>query len=159
MARSLTPRPISAYACSAAVLALTVLHHLYGAWRYATPWRHHVALIVVPLLIVLTMAFVTLGRSNGARVRLAATWTFLGIGVAASVGWIGLFEGGYAHVLKNLLYFGGLPRTTFDTLFPAPTYEVPDDVLFEATGIAQFLLAMPAALHLLRFWREVRTGV
>jgi len=151
-------RPTFAFVYSAAVLILTVVHHLYGAWRYATPWRHHVAIAVAPLLIVLTAAFIAVSGNYGIRIRTAASWMFLGIGAAAAVAWIGLFEGGYAHVLKNLAYFGGLPRATFATLFPAPAFEIPDDVFFEATGIVQFILAVPAALYLLRFWRAVRAN-
>lgn len=66
---------------------------------------------------------------------------------------IGVFEGLYNHVIKNLLFFGGLPLDLHHRLFPPPTYEVPNDVIFEVTGILQVVPAGYAALGLARLLR------
>jgi len=58
---------------------------------------------------------------------------------------IGVYEGGYNHVLKSLVYFirgEGAARA----LFPPPLYEMPHDHFFEATGIAQFPLSIVTAV-------------
>jgi hypothetical protein len=39
-------------------------------------------------------------------------------------------------------------------LFPAPTYEVPNDLIFEATGSAQFFMAVMAAIALIAVIRR-----
>lgn len=68
--------------------------------------------------------------------------------------WIGVFEGGYNHVLKNVFYFAGLSPDTIERLFPPPRYEVPKDWLFELTGVLQFPLGLIAARHTLDWWRN-----
>jgi peroxiredoxin len=69
------------------------------------------------------------------------------------VGAIGLYEGGYNHVLKNLTYFiGGEAQAR--ALFPPPLYEMPRDVFFEATGVAQLPLSIAPALLTLRLFRR-----
>jgi hypothetical protein len=50
---------------------------------------------------------------------------------------VGMYEGLYNHVLKNLLYFGGMDHALWRQFFPAPLYEVPDNWFFEITGIIQ----------------------
>ena len=45
---------------------------------------------------------------------------------------------------------------SLERLFPPPTYEMPDDLWFEVTGVLQFLLALWAAYYLFRLWREER---
>jgi hypothetical protein len=42
---------------SVGVLALTVLHHFYGATIYDAPFRQHVALGILPVLFVLILAY------------------------------------------------------------------------------------------------------
>lgn len=80
-----------------------------------------------------------------------AAWLLI---LAAPVAWIGVFEGGYNHLLKNALYFGGLSRDAFARLFPAPTYAPPSDWLFELTGVLQFPLGVLAGAHALAWWRQ-----
>lgn len=58
-------------------------------------------------------------------------------------------EGLYNHVVKNALYWIGLPGP-WTRLFPPPTYEMPNDLLFEVTGILQVLPAAMAAHGLRR---------
>lgn len=141
---------------SAAVLILTAVHHFYGAAIYDTPWRNHIAVIVLPVLAVMIAAYgfhrwrplTWLGR---ACMRL-----FMVLTLVVPIAWIGFFEGGYNHVLKNILFFGGLPQAALERLFPPPRYEMPDDLWFELTGVAQFFIALAAARYVFRLWRQSR---
>ena len=63
---------------------------------------------------------------------------------------IGLFEGAYNHALKDAVYFAGASSTLMNRLFPPPTYELPDDVFFEATGVMQAVLGSITAWRLYR---------
>lgn len=72
---------------------------------------------------------------------------------------IGFFEGGYNHLLKDALYFAGASSPLMTLLFLPPAYELPNNVLFEASGIAQFLVGMVAGYRLYGFMRKRwRTG-
>jgi hypothetical protein len=141
---------------SAGVLILTVFHHIYGAALYATPWRHHVAVLVLPVLLVLIFAYGIYRWHPRTRLGQASLRLFIVVMLLVPVGLIGLFEGGYNHLVKNMLYFGGVSRATLDQLFPAPSYEMPDDLWFEVTGILQFIMGFWAVYYLSRLWRESR---
>ena len=47
--------------------------------------------------------------------------------------------------VKNLLFFGGASPEVLGRLFPSPTYEMPDDVWFEISGVLQAPVAVLAA--------------
>ncbi|MCV0394733.1 MAG: hypothetical protein K5872_00835 [Rhizobiaceae bacterium] len=130
-----------ANAAALALLALTAVHHVYGAVAFETPWRLHVLALVLPAAIAIFLALragmAMEGRSTGRR------WTVVGalLILVVPVALIGFYEGGYNHLVKNLAYFlGGEARAL--ALFPPPTYEMPRDVFFEVTGIAQFPLSI-----------------
>lgn len=141
---------------SAAILILTVVHHFYGAAIYGTPWRHHIAVIVLPVLLVLIVLYgvhrwrplTLLGRTS--------MWLFIILTLLVPVAWIGFFEGGYSHVVKNILFFGGLPRAMLERLFPPPVYEMPNNLWYEVSGVLQFFIALCAAYYLFRLWQENR---
>jgi hypothetical protein len=139
-----------------AVLILTSLHHAYGAVLYGTPWRWHAVHVSVVTALVLLGALTVLCRPGGRTATRIATWVFLLTTVAIPVVGFGLFEGVYNHVLKDLLYFGGAPAVWLTRLFPPPTYEMPNDFLFEVSGILQVVPATVAAARLLRL--GVRTA-
>lgn len=138
------------------MLALTALHHLYGAIIYATPWRYHVTIVAVPLLAVLALAYGLHRRRPGSALGRASLRVFVGTTLAVPVVAIGLFEGGYNHAFKILLHAGASPET-FARWFPPPRYEPPTDLWFEASGVLQLALALLAARLLLRLRRERRT--
>jgi len=69
-------------------------------------------------------------------------WLLYFITLVPSLGLIGVFEGIYNHLLKNIMYFGGAGDGLLLTLFPAPTYEMPNDLLFEITGVMQGVIAI-----------------
>ncbi len=129
-----------------ALLALTAVHHVYGAQRFGTPWRAHMAPIAGGIALVI-LAGVTFNRWAGSSaVRHAARWISALVILAFPVAFIGFFEGGYNHVLKDALYWISGPTSMFNQLFPSPRYERPVDALFEITGILQFPLAVWVAL-------------
>ena len=126
-----------------AVSALTIIHHAYGAFRYGTPWRMHAAAVAA---LAVAMLLVALGVSRAradSRTGRVAWWAFWSIDAVIFVLFVGIFEGAYNHVLKNVLFFAGTPFALMRQLFPPPMYEMPNDWFFEVTGVLQ---VVPAAL-------------
>jgi hypothetical protein len=141
---------------SVGVLVLTVIHHLYGATLYDAPFRQHVAFGILPVLLVLILAYWVHRRRPLTSLGRVSLWIFMAVTLIVPVGMIGLFEGGYNHLVKNLLYFGGASRARLDQLFPPPAYEMPNDLWFEVTGILQFFVGLYTGYCLVRLWRESR---
>ena len=116
------------------VFVLTAFHHYYGSVIYSTAWRAHVVFIggiILLLCLLLIWLYYCYQRNFLLNIYLViATATF---GVL-----IGMWEGFYNHTIKDLLYFSGMKVNHWRTLFPSPTYEVPDNLVFESTGILQF---------------------
>lgn len=132
-------------------MALTSVHHAYGAFVYGTPWRLHAALIGAVAAPLMLAALAALRR----RDRLHepdtfAFWSFVLLVFFLPVAAIGIFEGAYNHVAKNLIYFSGAPAALMHALYPPGLYELPDDVFFEATGVLQTFPALIAGWHLAR---------
>jgi hypothetical protein len=143
----------AAFAGALATFGLTAVHHVYGAILYDTPWRHHAAVvgaIASALLWVAHRAYTRNPTGIRGRVGLAAFVVVTGLVAVLA---IGAFEGLYNHVIKNVTYFGGLPLELHRELFPPPTYELPNDVLFEVSGILQVVPATYAAIALVRLLR------
>jgi peroxiredoxin len=136
------------------VLVLTSIHHLYGAQLYGTPWRSHVVYFSIPAAIlitaVLSLAWRYARRSFGwAAARLGIVLVFI-----FPIGLIGVFEGGYNHLLKNGLYFIGATDLVRQ-LFPPPDYKLPNNVFFEVTGVAQLFAALVAGRYVRRLWQAI----
>jgi hypothetical protein len=131
-----------------ALLALTSVHHVYGAIHYGTPWRYHaVQLSAVTMAILVITDRLRRGRP-GSLVGRVARWALVVVSWAIPVLFIGGFEGLYNHVLKDVLHFAGLPPTWMATMFPAPMYEMPNDLVFEISGVLQVVPAALAAYRL-----------
>lgn len=133
-----------------AVMLLTTVHHSYGAIIYNTPWRHHVAIVGVVTVLVLFASLLvhrSLAASLGGRI---AFWLFAIVTLLIPVLGIGMYEGGYNHGLKDILYFSGASTELMNRLFPAPTYEMPNDSFFEITGVLQFPLALFTSWELVK---------
>jgi hypothetical protein len=109
-----------------------------------------VGLLVRPMLIVLVLTYGVHRWRPLTMFDRAALRLFIVLTLPVPVGLIGFFEGGYNYMVKNVLYFGDLPRATLDQLFPPPRYEMPNDLWFEVTGILQFFLGLCAVYYL---WR------
>jgi hypothetical protein len=147
-----------AMAASAVVLILTALHHLHGAAVYDTPWRAQVALGTIPVLVVLVLALAMYRRHPQIWLGRAATWLFIVVSLTVCVGLVGLFEGGYKHLVRNALFFGVTDPRVRERLFPTSTYEAPSDLLFEVTGVLQLIVALIAAYYTARLMRREETG-
>lgn len=68
---------------------------------------------------------------------------------------IGLFEGAYNHLLKNVLFFAHAPESLLLRLFPPPIYELPNNVAFELSGVAQVIPAAFAGVATFRYVRDL----
>ena len=144
-----TQRLIIAAAISALVAGLVSGgHHWYGAVAYDTPWRLQVSYwIAIGALVVVGLLFVYWRFACNLVGKLALSLVFLAA-VIFQTGFT-LFECVYSHVLKNILYFGGAPQSLLEWLYPAPTYHLPDNWLFEVLGVLQ-LVGLVAAWYALR---------
>jgi hypothetical protein len=136
------------------VLLLTSVHHAYGAYVYATLWRLHVVIVAGLTALALRGAAHVVRHRPAGLARTIATVAFCLVDLIIPVAGIGFFEGGYNHLLKNALYFGGASPQVMTRLFPPPAYELPGDWFFEGTGILQFVVGAFAAYRLYRFTRD-----
>ena len=126
---------------SVALAILTTIHHVYGSVIYNTPWRLHILMMSIPV-IILTLILERQLRKKEVSSKCVRFWLLYFITLVPSLGFIGVFEGIYNHLLKNIMYFGGAGEGLLQTLFPAPTYEMPNDLLFEITGVMQGVIAV-----------------
>ena len=120
------------------IYALTAFHHYYGSVIYATPWREHVVFLgggTLLLCFLLTWLYRRYQRRWLLHTYLLIAMLVFGLG-------IGLFEGFYNHAIKNILYFSGMNMRNWRYLYPAPAYEVPDNFVFESTGVMQFVVGV-----------------
>ena len=139
-----------------AVLLLTSVHHAYGAYAYHTPWRLDAVVLSAFAAAAIISSLVVIQRNADETVREIAFWVFTAVVLVVPVALIGLFEGAYNHALKDAVYFAGASSTLMNRLFPPPTYELPDDVFFEATGVMQAVLGSITAWLLYRLvWSRV----
>ena len=139
-----------------ATLLLTVVHHVYGAVRYATPFRAHGAAVALAVAGVLAALAWARRRAPGRPAGRVAGWAAALLVLVVPVLTVGAFEGVYNHVLKVALYLGGAPGGLLPILFPPPVYQPPDDVWFELTGVLQVVPAALAAAAWPRFVRALR---
>ncbi len=141
-----------------AVLLLTSVHHVYGAYAYNTPWRLHMVVISALTAAGIAGLLAVLRRHSNDRLGAIVFWAYVAVTLAIPVGPIGIYEGLYNHGAKNVLYFSGTPTDTMLRLFPPPTYELPNDLFFEVTGVLQIVPAIAAGYYLFRLLRRRLTG-
>lgn len=134
------------------VYLTTSLHHAYGAWIYDTPWRNHI-ITQGGFWLILSLAFLAVYQIWKKK---AVAWIFVVFAGFFFVGAIGLYEGLYNHLLKNILFFAGISQETMQVLFPPPTYEMPNDVLFEATGMLTLVISLWCGFTFFRFIKSIR---
>jgi hypothetical protein len=128
---------------------LTIGHFVYGAHLYDDPGREHV---VVPAVGFLAAAVVL----GGVYLWKPSRWALWLLGAELAVVYVGLFgafHGGFNHVLKDLFFLFGTDPERLAQLFDSPDFAVPDNALFEATGIAGLLVAGGIAFFLVRLIR------
>jgi hypothetical protein len=133
-----------------AVLVVTTVHHVYGAALFETPWRLHVAYVSVPIALLVVVC-ARLGRiARESRIRCTASVLYFLLTGFFAVALIGVYEGGFNHLLPNLQYILG-----YEGLREG-LYEPPDNLLFQITGIAQFAIALLAGVRLWQLLRVLR---
>ncbi|WP_431210272.1 hypothetical protein ACQ86N_30125 [Puia sp. P3] len=143
----------SSFIATAVVYIVTTIHHLYGASVYNTPRRKDVGTnggIVPAACLLLLYLYKRYEKRIFLILYMAISFLVFGLG-------IGLFEGLYNHILKNILFFSGMSPTTWRRFFPAPAYEVPDNIFFETTGILQFFIATLSTYYIIQLYRSTTT--
>lgn len=132
------------------VYLVTSIHHVYGAWLYETPWRNHIAYQGFTWLMIsygIMLAWILWKKKF-------LTWVFVVFAGFFFIGAIGFFEGAYNHVLKNILYYGGLNIDTLHQMYPPPKYQLPNDWLFEISGVFTFVVALWCLKSMIIWIRE-----
>lgn len=133
------------------VYLLTFLHHAYGAWLYKTPWRMHIVYHGLIILLI-TATLLALYEWRKQKPFLVSYLLLSGIFFG---GLIGLFEGFYNHSLKNVLFFAGLPASRMRLFFPASLYELPNDWLFEITGVLQTVIGVIQLYYTVKLFKNI----
>jgi hypothetical protein len=135
------------------VLVLTSLHHAYGAWIYDTPWRYHAVAVSGVAAVAIVGSLILLRRVRAGLPRALALGAFVLATLPVPILLFGAFEGLYNHVIKNILYFGGGSPALLARLFPPPQYEMPNDLIFEVSGIVQVVPALLGGWFMYRLLR------
>lgn len=147
---NLRPHESRAFLWGTGVLAVTTIHHVYGALLYGTPERYHAVGIGAVAFLVMALALRTHRAWPGEAQGRIGFRVFWGTTAAVPVLLFGVAEGLYNHVLKVLLFLADLPEPSFRRLYPEPTFEIPNDFVFEATGVLHVVPALLAGFHLVR---------
>lgn len=129
------------------LMILTSIHHIYGAIVYDTPWRLHILLFSVP---VLAFNWITAGKKLTRRLL----YSFLLVNLIITTCLIGLFEGVYNHLIKDTLFYAGTSSDLMTTLFPPPTYIMPNNFFFEFTGVLQAITGILLVYHFIKVIRR-----
>ena len=136
------------------LMTLTSVHHIYGAIIYHTQWRLHVLLLSVSVIII-TLYLNWLLSRNGNSGNRYSFWIYWTITLLVPIILIGLFEGIYNHILKNILFFGGVSKNSMSKLFPPGMYEMPDDIFFEITGMMQGIVAVVLTVYFIHLTKRM----
>ena len=143
---------IRAGAAALFILLLTSVHHAWGAYVFDTPFRLHIVSISIPFA-ALIVGLLYVAATDQPRAAAIARWAAVVTIAALPILAIGFYEGGYNHVVKNLIFFIAGENSAREA-FSSEMYEMPSDVFFEVTGVLQLPAAVYASLQL---WRLVRT--
>jgi hypothetical protein len=118
------------------LLILTVSHHVYGGLVFQTKWRITGAAWGILYFAVMTMLFYVPRNRLFTKIVFASMlglWVFV----------IGIYEGGYNHLMKDVLYIFNTPEPVLLKMFPPEFgYVLPSDLFFEITGIIQLVIAL-----------------
>jgi hypothetical protein len=128
---------------------ITVGHFAYGASLYNDPSREHVVLPAIGFLI----GAAALGGLYLWRPHRWALWLFAAEVAIGDVGLFGGFHGGFNHALKDLLWLGGMGAERLRQIFESPDFVVPDNAIYEVSGLFGLIVALAIAHLLLRLVR------
>jgi hypothetical protein len=136
------------------ILLLTIIHHFYGGIIYDTPVRFHIAWFAIPVIVVMLMLYyLHIWKKTTPVLSKFILWLFATVVILIPFGTFGLVEGGYNHLLKNILYFGGASEELMMNLYSDPIFEMPNDFWFEFTGVLQFVAGVYIGYLLIQLWR------
>jgi hypothetical protein len=126
--------------------ALTIGHFAHGAHVYEDPSRYHV---VAPALIALAASLIAAAfyARRPSRAALVAVVVVAGLPFVAL---FGVYHGGFNHVAKLLVFAAGASPERLEELFDSPDFALPNDVVFEATGVLTFIVGLAIAWALVR---------
>jgi hypothetical protein len=137
---------------------MTTIHHVYGVYIYNTPWRVHAAIVSGLATALIAASAWLLQRHWNDEFGAAALWVFIVVTFLVPFLGFGVFEGGYNHLLKVVLYFAHVSRTLTVRLFPPPTYEMPNNAFFEITGVLQVVPGLTTGYYLYQFVRGIQNS-
>lgn len=146
------------YRISLANMLLTIIHHLYGSYIYEDSFRLHVVFVALPVSLLIVLLYRKMNKAVSIQRKRRVSRTFLVTVQIVPMALIGFYEGLYNHVLKNLLFFSGATKKLLLLLFPPPTYEMPNNLIFEFTGIMQGVLGIVLVVCIIRFSKKRATG-
>lgn len=138
----------------------TLIHHLYGAYAYSTLWRAIAPTLIFPVILIIKMIMFN---------KLIVTpkyWPKKFFILIVLIFWIipiGFMEGGYGHLLKNTLFYLEFNMETMHKLFPPEfgetrVFESPNDIFFEISGIAQFIVGLFTLFQLVKFINSIKNA-
>ncbi len=129
--------------------ALTIGHFAHGAHVYQDPSRYHV---VAPALIALAASLIAAAvyARRPSPAALAAVVVVAGVPFVAL---FGVYHGGINHLAKLLAFAAGASPERLEELFDSPDFAVPNDVMFEATGVSTLIVGLAIAWMLVRLIR------
>ena len=137
------------------LMIVTSIHHVYGAVVYHTPWRLHILMVSIPV-IIFTLAgskFLIKREFPGKNLLL---WFYWSIILIFSIMLIGGYEGVYNHAVKNVFFFLGASEAIFDKMFPPSMYVMPNNFLFELTGVMQAVIFVPLLIQMARLSKKLK---
>jgi hypothetical protein len=148
-------RAVSYLACAAALeTLLTIGHFGYGAHVYDDPARLHVVGPAAGFLLLL-------GVLAALYVWRPRWWTLAPLLLEIAVVYVGLFGGYHGlvnHAAKDVLYWTGTSAERLAEIFDSPDFTVPNNVLYELTGLATPVVAGFVAYYAVRVVRAFRKG-
>lgn len=127
------------------LLALTSVHHVWGVFVYGTPDRLHAVILAAIAAIFMIGGRVLQLHRAGTTAGWIGGWVSRGVNAGVVI-LFGAIEGFYNHVLKVALFLVGIPESGMRFLYRSSMFEMPNDVVFEATGVLQAVPAVMAAL-------------
>lgn len=136
---------------SVAIFTVTTIHHIYGAHIYNTPWRVHAAVVSGLATALIAVCAHVLRRHLNDVFSTVVSWVFIAVSFLVPFLGFGVFEGVYNHALKVALYLAHASPELMTRLFPPPTYEMPNDVFFEITGVLQVIPRFITGYYLYQF--------
>jgi hypothetical protein len=139
---------------TSAEAAIVVGHFLYAARLYDDPYRAHPVEPVAIAVVVVILLAVVFWRTGSA----AALWLLSAAVAIPFVGMFGGYHGGFLHVAKLVMFAAGTSPESLEAIIDSPDFAVPDDLVFETSGVLCLVTAVVVAWTLVQLLRAARHG-